>query len=224
MLRHILREALGAIRKNLLPGFVLQCLLVIFVVAYFCSAGFRDVLGVLADWKKHYGFFFSFVIYVFAAGLLPEILRVLCFQRGKILSENRYRALVLSLFWGTFGIIADLLYRCQGIWFGNGAGWGTLLRKLIVDQFIFAPFFAAPLTATFLLAVNIHFDRRKFLSSALSTAHLDSIITFQSASWLVWIPAVLVIYSLPPLLQIPIAGLISAFWSLTVTTLFLLRK
>ena len=38
------------------------------------------------------------------------------------------------------------------------------------------------------------------------------------AGWCVWIPGVLLVYSMPPLLQIPVAVFIQVFWVLLFTT------
>jgi hypothetical protein len=45
------------------------------------------------------------------------------------------------------------------------------------------------------------------------------IIPTQIAVWCVWLPGVSLVYSMPPLLQLPMAVLIQCFWVLILTTI-----
>ena len=60
---------------------------------------------------------------------------------------------------------------------------------------------------------------RPKLNKELFTSTLPAI---QISSWMVWIPAVSIIYSLPPLLQIPLFNIVLSFWVLLLS--FVARK
>jgi hypothetical protein len=46
---------------------------------------------------------------------------------------------------------------------------------------------------------------------------LDEWITVLFSTWVVWIPAVSIVYSLPSALQLPIFNLVLCFWCLLLT-------
>lgn len=111
----------------------------------------------------------------------------------------------------------DLLYRVQGRLFGHGNDAGTLAIKMAVDQFLYSPFWAVP---TFVIVLRwadygCSWERtRASLDRTFLTRTLPAICI---TNWIIWIPAVLLIYSLPPALQFPLFSVIMCFFVLLVT-------
>ena len=218
-LRQSLHMAGVAARANLLPGLLLQCLMVVFFSLYVAHEGTRHFLSEVAEVRQEAGFAFSFFSYLVAGALLPEILRIVFFQSGKPRRSNLWQFLTSAPLWGMLGVLVDLFYRLQTLWFGDSHDWSTLLCKLFVDQGLFSPLISNPLTvAWFLLrdeGVRLSTWRQIFRADFF----LEKVIPIQVAGWLVWIPGVLLVYSMPELLQIPVAVLIQIFWVLLFTTM-----
>lgn len=212
--RNALRVAAQGARANLLPGLLLQALMLVFLALYLMHEGTREVLGRIADLKQEAGFAFAFFSYVLSAALLPEILRVAFFQEGKANRRNLWNFLTAAPFWGLMGVLVDILYRCQIVWFGAGQDWQTILSKVAVDQFLFSPFISNTLTVGYFTWRDEGFRRGAARGIFCRGFFLDRVFPVQVAAWCIWIPAVSLVYFMPSELQIPVASLIQAFWVL----------
>lgn len=217
-LRESLKGAVAAVRINLLPGLLLQVLMATFFMAYLAHEGMRHFLAMVASVKQESGLAFAFVSYILAAALLPEALRIGFFQDCRITRRNLWNMFTGALIWGCIGMLVDIFYRLQSDWFGAGNAWHVILVKMIVDQFLFSPFVATPLSVSALAWRDAGF-RPQALASILTRDFVyRRIIPTQVAGWCIWIPGVCLVYFMPPLLQVPVAVLIQVFWVLIFTT------
>lgn len=206
-----------AARANLVPGIFIWSVMLAVVLAYYNHAATRSILETVAEWKGQFGFGFSFFATGLAGGVLPELLKVVLLQGAKLRRENVSNMLFGFPFWGMLGCSVDALYRMQAIWFGSEASPLVLVKKVLVDQFIFTPLWG---TAAIVWAYE--WRRLGFRLEALRgifTFKFYRVRVFPSllAGWGVWIPGVSIIYSLPTLLQVPLFVLATSFWSLIVT-------
>ena len=217
--RQSLRLAGAAAKANFLPGLLLQCLMLVFFSLYIAHEGTRRFLGDVAHVKQEAGYVFSFISYAVAGGVMPELLRIVFFQSGKATRRNLWLMLTAAPFWGALGMIIDLLYRLQSLWFGNGHDWLTLLCKIFVDQFLFSPFLGIPLAVGWFLLRDEGFRPSAFGKIFCADFVFEKVFPVAVAGWCVWIPGVLLVYSMPPLLQIPVAVFIEVFWVLLFTTM-----
>ena len=216
-IRHAISEGLHAAKKNLLPGLLVQALMLVFFTLYLSHEGTRLVLARLATVKEESGFAFAFVGYVLAAALLPELLKIAFFQNLQIKPANLRNFLIAAPFWGVIGIIVDVLYRAQALWFGTNTDLATILPKVLIDQFLYSPFIGTPLCLLYFAWAD-HGFRIAGIRALLPDLPLRA-VGIQCAAWMIWIPGVTLIYAMPSLLQIPIAILITSFWILIFTTL-----
>jgi hypothetical protein len=195
----------------------LNLLVVGLVASYYLSPEMAEVWKRVGDFKLRWTYAFSFVSTVFSAALLPFAMQA---AMGVLPVEGwRKRLLFSVLFWGYRGMEIDLFYHCQTALFGNGNDTRTIIVKLAVDQFVYTPFWAVP---TYLVVL-------RWLDSGCSwtrtRASLDRLFwtrTFPTVlvtNWLVWIPAVTLVYSLPAPLQFPLFSVIMCFFVLLVTLL-----
>lgn len=217
------RDALGragaAARENLLPGLLLQALMVVFLCLYLFHGGTRQFLGNVAKLKQESGYPFAFVSYVIAGALLPELLRIAFFQRGRPGRRNAWNFLTAAPIWGILGLIVDLFYRWQAVWFGAGNDFQTILFKVLVDQFLFSPFLSAPYIVGTLYWRDHRFRRDAFRRMFSADFVYESVFPIVVAGWCIWIPGVSLVYFMPSALQLPTAVIIQVFWVLIITTL-----
>lgn len=217
--RQSLSRAGEAARANLVPGLILQVFLAAFLVLYLTHGGTRELLGGVARAKEQSGYVFAFLSYVFAGSVLPEILRVFVFQKARLQRENLHRIATSAPLWGVVGVLVDGLYRLQGVLFGTGNDWATLLKKLLLDQFVFSPFLCNSLIIAYFLALEHRFQPAVLGLIFNRSFYLERLFPVQVAAWCIWIPGVLLVYFMPSLLQLPVAVLIQAFWVLVYTTI-----
>jgi hypothetical protein len=218
-LRNAARIGLKAARENFLPGLLLQALMACFIAAYLLHDGTQAFLAKVGESREQMGYAFSFVTYLVSGAVLPEILRIAFFQRGRPTSANLWNMATAAPCWGIMGLTVDFFYRCQILWFGAENTWSVVLLKVLVDQLVYSPFFANPVITGY-FTVRAGRFRRKAFDFLFSRAFLaERWFPVQIAGWGVWIPGVMLIYSMPSQLQIPVAVLIHAFWVLILTTL-----
>jgi hypothetical protein len=219
IVRSVAEEAFRAIRSNFLPGLILQAVMLVGVAFYLFHDGFRSGLAGVAEMKRQMGYAFAFVSYVIAGAALPETMKILCFQ-GLLPNRQNFKDFAIAApFFGMFGVLIDALYRLQITLFGAGNDLATIIKKVAFDQFVFSPFLGMPVTLVYFAWAVGGFRWRALLRGAALPGLAWRVLTVQSAGWIVWIPAVSIIYALPPLLQIPAAVTVTAFWVLILTTI-----
>lgn len=219
---HPLLMGLRAARANLLPGGIVQLMMLILALSYYFYPPVQDVLNQLAVFKERTGFLFSALITIFGGAILPEFLVIVCFQRGKVSSKNFVDLLFLLPFWAFIGVWTDIFYKFQGVLFGNTADVATVMCKVAFDQFVYTPAMGVPICLFYyrlkdqrgnLRGIPNYWDPRKYV---------DQVLPALIGCWGVWIPLTSIMYALPKNLQIPLFGLANSLWVLLL--LFMTRS
>ena len=196
---------------------MIQSVMLAIVLAYYWNEPTRIYLNQLAVWKARLGYGISIPVAIFAGAILPELFKRFGLQRRGIGRASLRDFLFAILFWGFSGASVDTLYRYQTIWFGEGTTFFVLVKKVVVDQFIYNPLWAAPLQVW-----AFEWKNRSYSMTGLSDFftfefYQTQIVPVLIATWGVWLVMITIIYSLPPLLQIPLFGLALTFWVLILT-------
>lgn len=187
------------------------------LLAYHYHAPTAEVLGKLADLKQRTGYLYTSVSAVIAGAIIPEILRVLFFQKGRFGSQNLRNLAFTIPFWGLICITVDLFYQLQARMFGTGVDFQTVAIKVLVDQFGYTAFFATPMTC-----ILYDWKQEGYRASTLPRVFLPSyyrgtILPVLITNWAVWIPLISIIYCTPSSLQIPLFSLALSLWVLLYT-------
>jgi hypothetical protein len=214
----IAQVIVAALRKNLLPGLVLQLFAGLILLTYFFVPSAKPVFSWFGEQKNQFGFGYSFVATAIFGGIIPFI--YLWQSKGLNAERNPFGLLFFySLFWGLKGMEVDLFYRFQGNWFGYGNDWQTLAIKVAVDQFIYSALWAAPGIAICYLWMEHGYHFRTSWQAMNRRFFLVKMPTVILSNWLVWIPAVSIVYAMPNELQIPLFNLVLCFWVLLLAVL-----
>ena len=211
--------ALGweAAKANAVPGFILQAAMLLVLIAYYSSAGVADFLNRLAQYKSDHGLAFVVVAAVLAGAIVPELFVIFFFQRRRFRRENVRNLAFTIPTWGIDGILVDLMYRLNAVWFGDVTTVWVVTAKILVDQLGYNPFFAAPAEVLVYEWKNEGFSW-KSLRRALTWKHYrNKIVPTLLATWAVWGPLMAIIYSLPFALQFPLFSIALTFWVLLLT-------
>lgn len=208
---------LRAARANLVPGLIVQALMLGLVLAYYFHPPMRDWLNGLAAIKQRWSYGYSALASICAGALVPELLRVFVFQKGRFCGSNLSNLGFSIPFWCAMGVIVDFFYRCQAGWFGAEVSLPVVTKKVVVDQFLYNPLFAAPVTAWLYDWKNRGFPRAGLGGFFTAAYYRDTVVPTLCATWGVWIPIVAILYSLPSLLQIPLFALALSLWVMLYT-------
>ena len=207
----------AAFRQNRTPCLLLNALVIVLVASYYRWPPAAAAWEAVGAFKMRWSFAFSLAATVFAAALLPFCVQALM---GTLRPEGKWRRLsLLALFWGWRGMEIDLFYRFQGWLFGHGHDAATLIKKVAVDQFIASPLWFVP---TYILAMRwadcggSWARTRATLDRAFWTRTCPAVLV---TNWLVWIPALALVYSLPPALQFPLFSVVMCCFILVATLL-----
>lgn len=210
-LNEVMHQVKLAFRANIKPGAILWALMLLFFMAYATNANFSAGLGKVSAYKISVGYPFSFGVYVLFAAIMPEILKIIFFQKGRATLQNLNNLIFVGLIFGVIGIISDIFYSYQAMWFGEGNNLRTLLYKAFVDQFMYSPVANFILVAIFFLRENG--IRLEVITRVLSVQFVFAkVLPVAVAGWCVWIPGVMLVYSMPTALQLPVASIILCFW------------
>ncbi len=211
----LLEPCWQGMRFNLRPALVLQAFALAIVCGYFWSTGARDALNVVGALKVRYGYGYSALATCVFGGLIPYVVLSLA---GRIPRERRMGELVFYLLlWFWKGIEVDALYRAQGVWFGEGSDAITIAIKTFVDQFGYAPLWAAPSQVLLFTWKDAGFTRSGLRTAFQRQPFLQRVLVVVFSTWVVWIPAVAIVYSLPSALQLPLFNLVLCFWCLLMS-------
>ncbi len=218
-----LKIAGQAIKTNIKPGILLWILLVLFGIGYSTIPSFNQGLMQLAELKLKWGHISSFIAFSFAAAVLPEILKILFFQKGKVKKKNVRNVLFGIVLFGAMGILTDIFYSTVQVWlYGNGTDLATVLKKTATDQFAFSP-----MTCTIVL-LSLMWKENGFRVNtngfSFPLFFREKLVPLYVAMWLVWIPGVTLVYFMPTALQMPVSSFILCFWALIISFMSLKKR
>lgn len=216
--RHGIRSAIAAaFRENRVPCLLLNLLVICLVASYYLWPKVAGVWQTVGAFKTRWSYLFSFGSTVFSAAVLPFAVQ---WAMGTLPVGDRLKRFVcLALFWGYRGMEIDLLYRCQGFLFGHGNDPATLAVKVAVDQLVYSPLWAVPTYVIALRWIDLGGSWSRTRASLDRRFWTHTYPTILVTNWIVWIPAVTLIYSLPAPLQFPLFSVIMCFFVLLVTLL-----
>jgi len=213
--RNILAHGMAGMKRNALPGLALWSVALLLILANQLVPSARAAFESVAGWKVRYGFAYSAMTTALFGGVVPFSFLLVTgrIRRGRGAPELAF----YLLFWAYKGIEVDLLYRLQSRLFGDQGTFGIVLRKVLVDQFIYNPLWAAPTAALVFMWKEDSFSFRA-LRSRLGMEFLTfSVPVTLLSTWVVWLPSVAIIYCLPSPLQIPLFDVVLCFWVLVLS-------
>lgn len=207
-----IRRAIGA---NLFPGFCLQLFAFSIGLAYFYWPASQPTFHFIAELKAQYGSAYAIISTAVFGGLLPFLYMYLS---GKVRVMIWQQCLFYILIWAMLGWLINGFYGVQVILFGEGTDWLTIVKKTALDQFVFSVIVTGPFIALAFLWKDQQFNWQK------TKMHFEELIKLQIpttvvTTWIIWIPAVSVIYMMPTNLQIPLFNLVLCFFVLILAIL-----
>jgi hypothetical protein len=206
-----------AFRQNRVPCLLLNGVAVALVVSYYRSPALAGMWEAIGTFKMRWSFAFSCVSTMFAAAVMPFFVQ---WAMGVLPAEGRWKRLGLRmLFWGYRGMEIDLFYRVQGWLFGQGNDAATLAKKVVMDQFVMSPIWFVPTYVIVLRWIEQGDSWSRLRASLDRDFWTRTCPTVLVTNWLIWIPALVLVYSLPAPLQFPLFTVVMCFFILVVTLL-----
>lgn len=200
-------------RATIGPGLVLQATALALVLAYYFHPAIHAAVERLAALHERRGLWFGIVSTGLFGGLIP-----VAYLRARPATRQRFTtagAAALILFWAYKGIEVDLWYRLLAHVVGERHAIATVATKAFLDQFVYCPVFAVPVTVLIYEWVEARFAGR-VIAADLRAGHWyrRRVLPVLISNLGVWVPAVCIIYALPTPLQLPLQNLVLCFFTL----------
>ena len=212
------RSGIRGARANLLPAAFLQVAAIGLVLGYYRVPALHHALTGLLEFRRRAGFAFSIASTGVFGGFLPFL--YIHYSRrsgGGIPRYSWSQGGWLTLFWAYKGIEVDLWYRLQAHVVGSGHDAVTITIKVILDQFVYCPAFAVPVTTAVYQAVDAQVNWRALFADPRAPGwYRRRVLPILISNLGVWVPAVAAIYCLPTPLQLPLQNIVLCFYTLIV--------
>lgn len=212
------QAGLRGARANLVPALVLQAVALAVVLAYYHHAPTRAAFEQLMAFRARAGLAFGIMSTGLFGGVLPFF-----YLRTNRASRSQYgwrQVLLLTVFWGYKGLEIEIWYRILAHVVGEGHDAATIVAKSFLDQFVYCPAFAVPLTVLVYKWNAVNFNLRAVWADLRAPGWYGrSVLPTLIANLGVWVPAVAIIYALPTPLQLPLQNLVLFFFTLLLAHL-----
>lgn len=206
------RAGWEALKANFLAGLLLWAVGSVVLISYYYWPGARAFFDRVGGLKEAGGLFYAIISTAIFAGLLPFLMQGL--QRGRRGDYSLAMFIFQITFWGVKGIEIDLLYRGLAAIFGDDNAIGTIVLKVMVDQYIYVPLWAVPTMVIGMIWAQSGFGWQRTRQRLRRGWFGREALPVMLSNWAVWTPTVAFIYALPVSLQLPIQNLIACLWVL----------
>jgi hypothetical protein len=189
------------------------------VLAYYYWPAAATVLSRYAAWQHSGGLFRTGLAAGFAGGILSELSLIYLRDGGRWngshLENMAFRFVVFFI----SGAVVGKFYEWQAIWFGNGTSWRVLLPKVLVDQFVYSVFWSTPYQTITFRWQALRYSGSRLWKELDGNFVIERMLPVVVTNWMFWIPGVILVYSMPLILQMPLNIFATAIWSLLLASL-----
>lgn len=200
-------------RATVVPGLVLQAAALALVLAYYHHSPTQAVLARLAAFRAETGVGFGVVSTGLVGGVIP-----LLYLWSRRSTRSRYtwaQGAGLMAFWSYKGAEIEFFYRFLAHVVGEGVGVATIAVKMSIDQFVYCPLFAVPVTVLVYGLIDSRYDWAPVAADWKAPRwYRRRVLPVLIPNLAVWIPTVCIIYALPTPLQLPLQNVVLCFFTL----------
>jgi hypothetical protein len=212
------QAGLRSARANLAPGLVLQAGALAMVLGYYYLPPVTRALGEITLLHDRLGLWFGVGTTALCGGLLPFL-----YLKTRAATRRRHtwtQGAALTGFWGYKGLEVGLWYLALARLAGEGHGASTIALKSALDQGLYCPVFAVPLTASVYEWIENGFHASFVWADWRQSGwYARRVLPMLLANFGVWLPAVAIIYALPTPLQLPLQNVVLCFFTLMLAHL-----
>lgn len=207
------KAGLRSARANLVPGLALQAFALVIVLSYYFHEPTRAWFTRLADLRNETGMIFGVISTGLFGGLFPLLyLKASPTTRS---SMTWRQGLAITAFWSYKGIEVAVWYAFLAWSIGEAADVRIIAIKCLLDQFVYCPFWAVPITAMVYLWCKNGFNTGAVIADLRGPRwYARRVLPMLCANLGVWLPLVCIIYALPTPLQLLLQNIVLCFFTL----------
>ncbi len=211
-MKTILIKIKNSFFQNIFSIIFLQVIALLIFISYFFIPQLKFLFEFLANAKAKFGVILIMFTTGFSGGVVPDLLNYI-FKKNYLIDYKK--VFMQFLFWFYKGFEINLFYTLLAIYIGNSNNFSIVFTKVLIDEFLYTPFWAVP---TMLFCYG-WIEKGKIQLSIFSEIILkvkQDYFVVLLLNWIIWIPSVAVVYSLPLLLQMPIQNIILMIWGILI--------
>ena len=220
LLRRSCAPALEALKLYWPAILLIQAFALVLLICYYSVESSREIFNTVAGWKENGGYPFASITTIISGGVLPELLKRVLRPAG-VIPPKMGELIHQFIMWAYLGIIVDTLYRSLNYLFGSGTDPLTLLYKVLSDQLIFSPFFSLPSMVIWFMLYESGYNLKRFLEQFSIKRIYQRVLPLWATSLIFWPVMLVIIFSLPQVLQFPLFLFGNAAFSILM--IFILR-
>jgi hypothetical protein len=190
------------------------------VIAYYQSNWLRAGFLQIAEWKHNSGLLFVILTTIASGLLLPDFFKRLFLPSTRSLSPREW--LHQLILWAVIGLLVDHFYQFQAHFIGQEANALNVLAKILLDQFVFAPFIILPFIVIWFALDEATYRPKIWLQSLNVRMICRRVAPIWCTSLCYWPLMLVAIYALPSDLQFPLFLLVNAAYS--VLMIYIAKK
>ena len=187
------------------------------VASYYCWPAATAIFSRLAAWQHAGGVLYAGLAMAFAGGILSELSLIYFQNKGRWTAAHLDNMVFKTIFFFVNGSIVYEFYTYQTYWFGEGTAWSVLLPKIMVDQLIYSVIWSLPFQTFLFRWHHLRYSGRRLWMELDWSFVVERMLPILITNWMFWIPGVLFIYSMPSVLQMPLAIFATAIWSVLLS-------
>jgi hypothetical protein len=143
--------------------------------------------------------------------VLPELAQRLTRTAKSVESRE---LLFRAGFFAVIGVTIDGFYRLLAHILGTSNEWQVIVQKGLIDQLLFAPLVAIPISAVAFLWRDVGFDGAATLRGLRDGEFFVRYIPMLITCWGFWFPTLVAVFAMPVRLQFILYLFAQAAWSL----------
>jgi hypothetical protein len=205
--------------QNLPAMLVLLAAMSVLVATYYFWPWGAAFLSSYAAWQHAGGLLRTGLAAGFAGGILSELSLIYIRDGGR---WNASHLENMCFRFGLFfmgGMVVAEFYVWQAVWFGDGPTWRVLLPKVLVDQFIFSVIWSTTYQTLAFRWQFLRYSGSRLWNELDGAFVIERMLPVLVTNWMFWIPGVILVYSMPLTLQMPLNIFATAIWSLLLAGL-----
>jgi len=207
------RAGLFAARANFVPGLFLWAIASLVLAGYYWHAPTHALLEQLTALRERTGLLVPIVGTALCGGVIPFL--YLKFHPASRAEYTWASGAFFLVFWAYKGIEANYWYVFVAWLFGDASGAHIVILKMLLDQLVYSPFWAVPLTV---LCFSWHKAGFRFAPLVRDLRaggwYRREILPSLIANFGLWVPIISIVYCLPLPLQLPLFDLVLVFYML----------
>lgn len=198
------------LKKNRIPSCIAITVGSLVLVLYYAVP---DVtFAALQDAEKAKPYLFAATASTVCGGLLPLILQIVMTKQAP--KPFSYHLVWTFSFWSFLGVWCKTQYSIIAFLLGSEVKASVVVAKTLLDQFVISPFINYLWITPCFRFRDKQFSFSEFVASFRDHRSLAlQYISMNVCNWSTWLPAMLLIYSLPLALQMPTWAVIMMFYS-----------